>query len=123
MQRHTPWVRMKIAASVDGQTALDNGQSQWITGPQARTDGHAWRARSCAVLTGIGTVLEDDPRLDTRLVKAPRAPHLVIVDSRLETPSPPNSFKLSPKRRGKFGSTRPWPHRNAARPSKPWARR
>lgn len=86
MQRHTPWVRMKIAASVDGQTALNNGQSQWITGPQARADGHAWRARACAVLTGIGTVLEDDPRLDTRLVQAPRAPHLVIVDSRLETP-------------------------------------
>ena len=86
MQRHTPWVRMKIAASVDGQTALENGQSQWITGPEARADGHAWRARACAVLTGIGTVLEDDPLLDTRLVNAPRAPHLVIVDSRLETP-------------------------------------
>lgn len=86
MQRHTPWVRMKIAASVDGQTALENGQSQWITGPEARADGHAWRARACAVLTGIGTVREDDPLLDTRLVNAPRAPHLVIVDSRLETP-------------------------------------
>ena len=86
MQRHTPWVRMKIAASVDGQTALENGQSQWITGPKARADGHAWRARACAVLTGIGTVLEDDPLLDTRLVNAPRTPHLVIVDSRLETP-------------------------------------
>ncbi len=86
MQRHKPWVRMKIAASVDGQTALENGQSQWITGPEARADGHAWRARACAVLTGIGTVLEDDPLLDTRLVNAPRAPHLVIVDSRLETP-------------------------------------
>jgi diaminohydroxyphosphoribosylaminopyrimidine deaminase/5-amino-6-(5-phosphoribosylamino)uracil reductase len=86
MQRHTPWVRMKIAASVDGQTALENGQSQWITGPEARADGHAWRARACAVLTGIGTVLEDDPLLDTRLVNAPRTPHLVIVDSRLETP-------------------------------------
>ena len=93
MQRHTPWVRMKIAASVDGQTALENGQSQWITGPQARADGHAWRARSCAVLTGIGTVLEDDPRLDTRLVKAPRAPHLVIVDSRLETPLTAQLFR------------------------------
>jgi len=86
MQRHTPWVRMKIAASVDGQTALENGQSQWITGPEARADGHTWRARACAVLTGIGTVLEDDPLLDTRLVHAPRTPHLVIVDSRLETP-------------------------------------
>lgn len=86
MQRQTPWLRMKIAASVDGQTALENGHSQWITGPQARADGHAWRARACAVLTGIGTVLEDDPLLDTRLVNAPRTPHLVIVDSRLETP-------------------------------------
>ena len=86
MQRHTPWVRMKIAASVDGQTALENGQSQWITGPDARADGHAWRARACAVLTGIGTVLEDDPLLNTRLVQAPRQPHLVIVDSRIETP-------------------------------------
>jgi diaminohydroxyphosphoribosylaminopyrimidine deaminase/5-amino-6-(5-phosphoribosylamino)uracil reductase len=94
MQRHTPWVRLKIAASVDGQTALENGQSQWITGPQARADGHAWRARACAVLTGIGTVLEDDPLLDTRLVQAPRQPHLVIVDSRLETPLSAKLFQV-----------------------------
>jgi diaminohydroxyphosphoribosylaminopyrimidine deaminase/5-amino-6-(5-phosphoribosylamino)uracil reductase len=86
MRRGTPWVRMKIAASLDGQTALEDGRSQWITGEAARTDGHAWRARACAVLTGIGTVLEDDPRLDVRLVPAPRQPHLVVVDSRLETP-------------------------------------
>ena len=86
MIRKTPWVRMKIAASLDGQTALDNGASQWITAEPARTDGHAWRARACAVLTGIGTVLEDDPRLDVRLVDTPRQPHLVVVDSRLETP-------------------------------------
>ena len=95
MQRHTPWVRMKIAASVDGQTALENGQSQWITGPDARADGHAWRARACAVLTGIGTVLEDDPLLDTRLVQAPRQPHLVIVDSRLETPLTAQLFQVA----------------------------
>jgi diaminohydroxyphosphoribosylaminopyrimidine deaminase/5-amino-6-(5-phosphoribosylamino)uracil reductase len=94
MRRHTPWVRLKIAASVDGQTALENGQSQWITGPQARADGHAWRARACAVLTGIGTVLEDDPLLDTRLVQAPRQPHLVIVDSRLETPLSAKLFQV-----------------------------
>ncbi len=86
MIRKTPWVRMKMAASLDGTTALDNGASQWITSKPARADGHAWRARSCAVLTGIGTVLEDNPRLDVRLVDTPRQPHLVVVDSRLETP-------------------------------------
>lgn len=86
MIRKTPWVRMKVAASLDGKTALDNGASQWITSEAARADGHAWRARSCAVLTGIGTVLEDNPRLDVRLVDTPRQPHLVVVDSRLETP-------------------------------------
>jgi diaminohydroxyphosphoribosylaminopyrimidine deaminase / 5-amino-6-(5-phosphoribosylamino)uracil reductase len=86
MVRKTPWVRMKVAASLDGQTALANGASQWITGPAARADGHAWRARACAVLTGIGTVLQDDPLLDVRHVPTPRQPHLVIVDSQLETP-------------------------------------
>ncbi len=86
MIRKTPWVRMKIAASLDGKTALDNGASQWITSDEARADGHAWRARACTVLTGIGTVLQDNPRLDARLVDTPRQPHLVVVDSRLETP-------------------------------------
>jgi diaminohydroxyphosphoribosylaminopyrimidine deaminase/5-amino-6-(5-phosphoribosylamino)uracil reductase len=86
MIRGTPWVRMKMAASLDGTTALDNGESQWITGEAARADGHAWRARACAVLTGIGTVLEDDPRLDVRLVDTPRQPHQVVIDSRLQTP-------------------------------------
>jgi len=86
MVRKTPWVRMKMAASLDGTTALADGQSQWITSPEARADGHAWRARACAVLTGIGTVLEDNPRLDVREVPSPRQPHLVVVDSRLETP-------------------------------------
>jgi diaminohydroxyphosphoribosylaminopyrimidine deaminase/5-amino-6-(5-phosphoribosylamino)uracil reductase len=86
MIRQAPWVRMKIAASLDGKTALNNGASQWITSDAARTDGHAWRARASAVLTGIGTVLADNPRLDVRLVDTPRQPHLVVVDSRLETP-------------------------------------
>ena len=86
MVRGIPWVRLKVAASLDGTTALANGQSQWITSPEARADGHAWRARACAVLTGIGTVLDDDPRLDVREVATPRQPHLVIVDSQLQTP-------------------------------------
>ena len=67
MVRGIPWVRVKVAASVDGTTALHNGTSQWITSPAARADGHAWRARACAVLTGIGTVLADNPRLDVLL--------------------------------------------------------
>ena len=96
MLRKTPWVRMKIAASLDGTTALDNGQSQWITGAAAREDGHAWRARACALLTGIGTVLEDNPRLDVRSVQTPRQPHLVVVDSRLETPM--DAALFTPKR-------------------------
>lgn len=86
MVRKTPWVRMKIAASLDGATALTNGASQWITGPEARADGHAWRARACAVLTGIGTVLADDPRLDVREVQTERQPILVLVDSDLQVP-------------------------------------
>jgi diaminohydroxyphosphoribosylaminopyrimidine deaminase/5-amino-6-(5-phosphoribosylamino)uracil reductase len=86
MERAQPWVRMKVATSLDGQTALPNGQSQWITGPEARADGHAWRARACAVLTGIGTVLEDDPQLTVRGLDAPRQPHLVVVDSKLDMP-------------------------------------
>ncbi|MFZ3218724.1 MAG: bifunctional diaminohydroxyphosphoribosylaminopyrimidine deaminase/5-amino-6-(5-phosphoribosylamino)uracil reductase RibD [Rhodoferax sp.] len=87
MIRKTPWVRMKVAASLDGKTALDNGNSQWITAPEARADGHAWRARACAVLTGIGTVLADRPRLDVRWVETPRQPHVVVVDSNLQTPA------------------------------------
>jgi diaminohydroxyphosphoribosylaminopyrimidine deaminase/5-amino-6-(5-phosphoribosylamino)uracil reductase len=86
MVRKTPWVRMKIAASLDGKTALPNGASQWITSPEARADGHAWRARACAILTGIGTVLRDQPRLDVRMVETQRQPHIVVVDSQLQTP-------------------------------------
>jgi len=87
MTRGRPWVRMKIAATLDGRTALADGRSQWITGPQARQDGHRWRARACAILTGIGTVKADDPRLTVREVETPRQPLRVIVDSRLETPA------------------------------------
>ena len=83
MVRGRPWVRLKMAASLDGTTALANGASQWITGPQARADGHAWRKRAGAVLTGIGTVEADDPKLDVRLVPTQRQPMRVVVDSRL----------------------------------------
>ncbi|MEO8858023.1 MAG: bifunctional diaminohydroxyphosphoribosylaminopyrimidine deaminase/5-amino-6-(5-phosphoribosylamino)uracil reductase RibD, partial [Burkholderiaceae bacterium] len=90
MLRGTPWVRLKSAASLDGKTALDNGTSQWITSEAARADGHAWRARAGALLTGIGTVMEDNPRLDVRLDNGPGRsapqPALVVVDSRLQTP-------------------------------------
>jgi diaminohydroxyphosphoribosylaminopyrimidine deaminase/5-amino-6-(5-phosphoribosylamino)uracil reductase len=86
MVRQMPWVRLKVAASLDGKTALSNGVSQWITSEAARADGHAWRARASAVLTGVGTLIEDNPRLDVRLVETPRQPHLVVVDSRLQTP-------------------------------------
>jgi diaminohydroxyphosphoribosylaminopyrimidine deaminase/5-amino-6-(5-phosphoribosylamino)uracil reductase len=86
MTRGLPWVRMKIAASLDGKTALPNGQSQWITGPEARADGHHWRAQACAILTGVGTVKEDDPSLNVRDVETLRQPWRVIVDSKLETP-------------------------------------
>ncbi len=86
MTRGRPWVRLKLAASLDGKTALNNGKSQWITGPEARRDGHAWRARACAILTGAGTVRDDDPRLTVRDVETERQPRRVVVDSHLETP-------------------------------------
>ncbi|MEQ1536285.1 MAG: bifunctional diaminohydroxyphosphoribosylaminopyrimidine deaminase/5-amino-6-(5-phosphoribosylamino)uracil reductase RibD [Burkholderiaceae bacterium] len=95
MVRKTPWVRMKIAASLDGKTALSNGQSKWITSGDARDDGHAWRARAGAVLTGIGTILADDPQLDVRAVPTQRQPHLVIVDSELRTPVSAKIFTIN----------------------------
>lgn len=82
--RGRPWVRMKIAASLDGKTALDNGVSQWITSEAARADAHAWRARACAIATGIGTVRSDDPQMNVRFVETPRQPLKVLIDSRLE---------------------------------------
>lgn len=87
MTNNRPWVRMKIAASLDGKTALNNGVSQWITGEAARYDGHKFRARSCAVLTGIGTVLEDNPQLSVRFIETSRQPLRVIIDSQLEIPA------------------------------------
>jgi diaminohydroxyphosphoribosylaminopyrimidine deaminase/5-amino-6-(5-phosphoribosylamino)uracil reductase len=85
MTRGRPWIRMKIAASLDGRTALANGKSQWITGEQARADGHRWRARACAILTGFGTVRDDDPQLNVRGVDTPRQPLKIVVDSKFET--------------------------------------
>ncbi|PRC95056.1 Riboflavin biosynthesis protein RibD [Solimicrobium silvestre] len=87
MQTGKPWVRMKAAASLDGKTALHNNQSQWITGAEARADGHHWRARACAILTGIGTLLEDNPQLTVRAFPVTRQPLRIIVDSKLQTPT------------------------------------
>jgi diaminohydroxyphosphoribosylaminopyrimidine deaminase/5-amino-6-(5-phosphoribosylamino)uracil reductase len=86
VQHGRPWVRVKVAASLDGRTALDNGESQWITGAEARADGHRWRARACAILTGIGTVQQDDPQLTVREVPTSRQPLKVIVDRHGELP-------------------------------------
>lgn len=86
MQRGQPFVRLKSAVSLDGRTALPDGRSQWITGEAARTDGHAWRKRAGAVLTGIGTVLADDPRLDVRLVPTARQPVRLVLDPRGRLP-------------------------------------
>jgi diaminohydroxyphosphoribosylaminopyrimidine deaminase/5-amino-6-(5-phosphoribosylamino)uracil reductase len=100
MQRMTygrPWVRVKLAMSLDGRTALSNGASQWITGEAARTDVQHWRARSSAVMTGVGTILADDPRLDVRLTsdapeKTTWQPLRVVLDTRLRTPADSRLF-------------------------------
>ena len=86
MEQGLPWLRLKTAASMDGFTALPNGHSQWITGAAARADGHVWRQRASVVLTGVGTILADDPQLNVRLPNAQHQPHLAIVDSQLRTP-------------------------------------
>jgi len=86
MTRGTPLLRSKIAMSLDGRTALANGASMWITGEAARQDVQRWRARSCAVLTGINTVLADDPQLNVRNIESPRQPLRVVLDSRLRIP-------------------------------------
>lgn len=87
LTRGRPYVRMKAAASLDGRTALPDGTSRWITGEAARRDGHAWRARACAVLTGIGTVRYDDPELTVRAVATSRQPRRIVVDRHAQTPS------------------------------------
>ena len=98
MTRGLPWVRLKIAASLDGKTALPSGESQWITGPLARADGHHWRAQACAIVTGVGTIREDDPSLNVREVETSRQPWRIIVDSKLETP--PHAKILNPDQSG-----------------------
>lgn len=85
-ERGRPWVRMKVAASLDGKTALANGESQWITSEAARKDGHLWRMRADAIMTGIGTVIKDNPQLNVRLPDVIRQPKRIVVDSQLKTP-------------------------------------
>jgi len=84
MTQGLPWVRLKVASSLDGKTALNNGTSQWITSSEARHDGHCWRAQACCIMTGIGTVKEDNPQLNARDVDTPRQPLRVLIDSFLE---------------------------------------
>ncbi|MGA9032686.1 MAG: bifunctional diaminohydroxyphosphoribosylaminopyrimidine deaminase/5-amino-6-(5-phosphoribosylamino)uracil reductase RibD [Sulfuricaulis sp.] len=86
MKRGRPYVRVKLAASADGRTAMANGESKWITGEAARADVQKWRARSSAILTGVSTVLADDPSLNVRDIKTGRQPLRVVVDSRLRMP-------------------------------------
>lgn len=100
MTRGRPWLRLKIAATIDGKTALANGVSKWITGPAARRDVHRMRARSCALLTGSGSVLADNPELTVRDTLTPRQPLRVVLDSQLRTPASariagPNTLFLS----------------------------
>ena len=86
MQNGLPWVRLKTASSLDGMTALTDGQSQWISGEAARADVQNWRARACAILTGVGTILHDNPLLNVRQPHVQRQPHLLVLDSQLRTP-------------------------------------
>ncbi|MFV9475128.1 bifunctional diaminohydroxyphosphoribosylaminopyrimidine deaminase/5-amino-6-(5-phosphoribosylamino)uracil reductase RibD [Advenella sp. RU8] len=91
-----PWVWTKLASSLDGRMALYNGQSQWITSAAARADGHYWRARSCVVLTGLGTVLHDDPLMNVRSIATPRQPVRAIIDSRFVVPEIARIFNGDP---------------------------
>lgn len=96
MTRGRPWVRTKLAVSLDGRTALATGESRWISGDAAREDVHRWRARSSAVLTGIGTLLADDPSFSVRLPGEWRQPLKVVVDTNLSTPASAKIFKQQP---------------------------
>jgi diaminohydroxyphosphoribosylaminopyrimidine deaminase / 5-amino-6-(5-phosphoribosylamino)uracil reductase len=96
MLHQTPWVRCKVAASLDGKTAMENGHSQWVTSDAARQDVQHWRARSCAMLTGVGTVLADNPRLTVRDMPNARQPLRVVVDSQLRTPLDAHILQDSP---------------------------
>lgn len=87
MRHGRPWVRVKLAASLDGRTALASGESQWISSEASRRDVQHWRARSSAILTGIGTVLADDPQMTVRLEGVEHQPVRVIADSRWRTPA------------------------------------
>jgi diaminohydroxyphosphoribosylaminopyrimidine deaminase/5-amino-6-(5-phosphoribosylamino)uracil reductase len=87
MRQGRPWLRVKLAQSMDGHIALANGSSQWISGPEARADVQNWRAGSDAILTGVGTVLADDPSLNVRLAGSTRQPLRVIADSHWRTPA------------------------------------
>lgn len=116
MQRGRPWLRLKVAISLDGRTALPDGRSQWITGAAARADGHAWRRRAGAVLTGIGTVREDDPRLDVRDVPTVLQPVRVVIDSRLDI-APTARVLAAPGEAWVYASEPVDPARRAALPA------
>ncbi|RIQ55870.1 bifunctional diaminohydroxyphosphoribosylaminopyrimidine deaminase/5-amino-6-(5-phosphoribosylamino)uracil reductase RibD [Bordetella avium] len=96
MSRGTPWLWLKLAASLDGRSALHNGLSQWITGEAARADGHAWRARADLVLTGLGTIVHDDPQLNVRAVSTPRQPRRGVVDGQFRVPEDARLFDGEP---------------------------
>ncbi|CAM4372737.1 Riboflavin biosynthesis protein RibD [Bordetella pseudohinzii] len=96
MSRGTPWLWLKLAASLDGRSALHNGVSQWITGEAARADGHAWRARADLVLTGMGTVLKDNPQLNVRAIQTPRQPRKAVVDGQFRVPEDARLFDGTP---------------------------
>lgn len=110
--RRRPWVRMKIAASLDGRTALADGSSQWITGDAARADGQLWRRRAGAILTGIGTLRDDNPRLDVRGAQVAHQPLRVVLDSGFNTPA--SARLLQPPGRTVVVGTRPDAERMAA---------